>query len=245
MSVTSIEWADRTLNPWTGCEKVSPGCDHCYAETFAERWRGVPGHAFEHGFDLTMHMDRLDALLRVRKPSRFFVNSMSDVFLRGVPDKEIELLYLAMLGAPKHEFLVLTKRPERMRRVVASLLRFYKRAENVWWGVSIESNAYAWRADMLRETPAAVRWISAEPLLGPLDAVDLTGIDWLVCGGESGHGARPMEPAWARDLRDRCVAAGIPFFLKQLGGPRDKRGGEAAVLDGRRWLEYPRSAGAR
>jgi protein gp37 len=274
MSANSkIEWTEQTWNPVTGCTEVSPGCDHCYAKTLAERWRGVPGHAFENGFDLTLHPERLQAPLGWKKPRRVFVNSMSDLFHRDIPDEFIAQVFATMTFAAQHTFQVLTKRPDRMRRLLPKLAdgRVLGKAlsldvvirgdraqteavaghavarswpaKNVWLGVSIESNAYAWRADMLRETPAAVRWISAEPLLGPLDAVDLTGIDWLVCGGESGHGARPMDPAWARDLRDRCVAASIPFFLKQLGGARDKRGGEDAVLDGRRWLEYPRLAG--
>jgi protein gp37 len=247
---TKIEWTNETWNPVTGCTKVSPGCDNCYAETFAERWRGTPGHHFENGFDLTLRPDAIEKPLHWKRPRRVFVNSMSDLFHRDVPNWLIAKTFDTMLAAEQHTFQVLTKRPERMRR---DLTRYYELIErgmggerlpfvpypNVWLGVSIENNDYAWRADMLRETPAAVRFLSVEPMLGPVDKVDLTDIDWVICGGESGHGARPMDLVWARDLRDRCVAAAIPFFLKQLGGSRDKRGGDDAILDGRRWTEFP------
>ena len=232
MSANSkIEWTEKVWNPVTGCTEVSPGCDNCYAKTFSERFRGVPGHPFERGFDLTLRPERLQDPLRWRKPQRVFVNSMSDLFHKDVPDEFIEQVFATMYTGShcphRHTFQVLTKRPERMRRIVRRIYDGWSerlvpharpsRPSGIWLGVSIESNDYAWRADMLRETPAALRWISAEPLLGPLDRVDLTGIDWVVVGGESGRGARPMHPSWARDLHDRCVASGIAFFFKQWG----------------------------
>jgi protein gp37 len=252
MSKTTIAWTERTWNPVTGCTKVSPGCDNCYAERFAERWRGIKGHAFERGFDLVLHHDRLKSPLRVRKPSMFFVNSMSDLFHKDVPDEFIGSVFATMAEAVfcpyRHTFQILTKRPERMRRLLPLV---WETAEprggaalevvmrGVWLGVSIESNDYAWRAGMLRETPARVRFLSIEPLLAPVDHVNLDRIDWVIVGGESGPGARPMNLDWARDVRDRCVAAGIPFFFKQLGGVRDKRANEKAVLDGETWTQMP------
>jgi len=251
---TAIEWTDSTWNPVTGCTQVSPGCDHCYALRFAERFRGVPGHPFEHGFDLRLRPERLTQPLRWRKPRRVFVNSMSDLFHADVPDEFIAQVFAVMAASPRHTFQVLTKRPQRMRRWLshpAAQARVWEAARqlglavdgaswplpNVWLGTSIENNNYAWRADFLRRTPAAVRFISAEPLLGPLDRLDLTGIHWLITGGESGPGHRPCDPAWVRDLRDRCVAAGVAFFFKQWGGTRPTSGGR--LLDGRTWDEYP------
>lgn len=252
MSANSkIEWTERTWNPVTGCTEVSPGCDHCYAKTFAERWRGVPGHAFENGFDLTFHPERLKDPFRWRKPQRVFVNSMSDLFHRDVPDSFIEQVYATMLDASlcpySHTFQVLTKRPERMRRLVPSI---YAKAgetysdgkayiDGIWSGVSIESNEYAWRADMLRETPAAIRWISAEPLLGPLDRVDFSGIDWVVIGGESGHGARPLGLAWVRDIMHRARSVGAKVFIKQLGAVYARERGQAQDRKGGSTVWWP------
>ena len=225
MTKTTIEWTDATWNPVTGCTEVSPGCDHCYARRVAERFGG--SKAFPHGFNLTLHEDRLQQPRRWLKPRRIFVNSMSDLFHKDVPDAFIDRVFDTMNSAAQHTYQILTKRPERMRRVVADYYAYTEASSvgflrsvplpNVWLGVSIESNAFAWRADMLRETPAAVRFLSLEPLLGPIDAVDFTGIDWVIVGGESGPGARPMARAWVRDVRDRCVAAGIRFFFKQWG----------------------------
>ncbi len=253
---SKIEWTDRTWNPVTGCTEVSPGCDHCYARTFAERWRGISGHAFENGFDVTLRPERLSQPRAWRKPSIVFVNSMSDLFHRDIPDEFVARVFMEMLTGYGHTYQVLTKRPERMRRLVREIyenrfpfinfgeeMSFERRIPRaIWLGVSIESNAYAWRADMLRETPAAVRFLSVEPMLGPIDAVDLTGMDWVIVGGESGSGARPIDAGWIRDVRDRCVALKIPFFFKQWGGVRDKRGGEDAVLDGGRWVQFPGEA---
>lgn len=236
-SNSSIEWTDATWNPVTGCTKVSPGCDHCYAETFAERFRGVPGHPFEQGFDLKLWPSRLDLPFTWKKPRMVFVNSMSDLFHKDVPDDFIESVFTTMLGTPQHTYQVLTKRPERMRRWVANYLRFYKQPQNVWLGTSVESADYAWRADMLRETPAAVRFLSLEPLLGHIPAIVLRDMDWVIVGGESGPGARAMDPKWVRDIRDDCEYMGIRFFFKQWGGVRKKRAGRE--LDGRTHDEFP------
>ncbi|GAC1388064.1 MAG: phage Gp37/Gp68 family protein [Vulcanimicrobiaceae bacterium] len=221
MSANSkIEWTDRTWNPTTGCTEVSPGCDHCYAKTFAERWRGIPGHAFENGFDITLRPERLRQPLTWRKPQRVFVNSMSDLFHRNVPDGFIVDVFNAMGMAEQHIFQVLTKRPERMRRIVPEACYFIgaEPYPNVWLGVSVENNDYRWRIDMLRETPAAVRFLSCEPLIGPLDLRGkLDGIHWVIVGGESGHGARPMHPEWLSNIRDACQDAGVAFFFKQNG----------------------------
>ena len=246
---TGISWTNSTWNPVTGCTKVSPGCDNCYAETFAERFRGTPDHHFEHGFDVTMRPDRLDQVIRWRRPRLVFVNSMSDLFHASVSDAYIDRVFAAMLVAEQHTFQVLTKRPERMRRyfskvkersheivraafslslwknpddladILADRLSkpLHEAAPNMWLGVSIESNPYAWRADMLRDVDAARLFLSVEPMLGAVDEVNLTNIDWVIVGGESGFNARGMELTWARDLRDRCAALEVPFFFKQLG----------------------------
>lgn len=237
---SAIEWTDATWNPVTGCTKVSPGCDHCYAETFAERWRGVKGHPFESGFDLQLRPDRLQTPLSWKRPRRIFVNSMSDLFHRDVPDYFVAQVFDTMARAYWHTFQVLTKRPERMRR----LLRRWPwcEAPNVWLGVSVESVGFAWRVDMLRETPAAVRFLSIEPMLGPVRGLAFNNIDWVIVGGESGPGARPMNPAWAIDVRDQCTAAGVAFFFKQWGGRSPKAGGR--LLEGREWSQYPASGRA-
>jgi protein gp37 len=231
---TAIEWTDATWNPITGCTQVSQGCDHCYALTFAERFRGVPGHHFEQGFDLRLWPQRLKLPLTWRTPRRIFVVSMGDPFHQSVPDEFIRRIWGIMLQAHWHTFQVLTKRPQRMARLAPSL----PWPENIWAGTSIETSRYAWRADHLRRVPAAVRFISAEPLLGPLDALDLDGIDWLITGGESGHGHRPCDVDWVRRLRDRCQVEGVAFFHKQWGGRTHGAGGRE--LDGRTWDEYPR-----
>lgn len=274
-SRTKIEWTrggdgapGATWNPVTGCTKLSPaspGCENCYASTIAERFRGVPGHYFEHGFDVQLRADKLDLPLRWRRPRRIFVNSMSDLFHDQVPDDYIARIWAVMALAPQHTFQVLTKRHARMRSLLSSrefALKVFKTATtdldfgvigchfdqplpNVWLGVSTETQQWAdIRIPALLDTPAAVRWISAEPLLGPIDlrhmdldvrdmyqidaltgrntdmgrpCPDVASLDWVVAGGESGHGARPMHPDWARSLRDQCQAAGVPFFFKQWG----------------------------
>lgn len=228
---TPIEWATHTWNPVTGCDKVSPGCAHCYAETFAERWRGTPGHPYEQGFDLRLWPERLD--LRWRRPRTVFVNSMSDLFHEHIPDGFIAQVYETMLRAPRHTFQVLTKRPERLVELADDL----PWPANIWMGVTIENRRFTHRADRLRQVPAAVRFVSAEPLLGPLEGLDLAGIDWLIAGGESGPRHRPVRPDWITELRDRCVEEDVAFFFKQWGGVRSKTGGR--LLDGRTWDEVP------
>jgi protein gp37 len=230
---SAIEWTDATWNPITGCTQVSPGCDHCYALTFAERFRGVPGHPYEQGFDLRLWPERLELPFKWKKPRRIFVNSMSDLFHKDVPDAFIRRVFDTMVRADRHTYQILTKRPQRLARLGRSL----PWPPHVWIGVSVESNEYAWRADYLRQVPAAVRFISAEPLLGPVDELNLEGLHWVITGGESGIGHRRCDPIWVRDVRDRCVADGIPFFHKQWGGRTPKAGGR--MLDGRTWDELP------
>jgi protein gp37 len=232
---STIEWTAATWNPVTGCSKVSPGCAHCYAETFAERFRGVHGHPYEQGFDLRLWPERLELPLRWRRPRQVFVNSMSDLFHDGVPDAFVADVFAVMERASWHTFQVLTKRPERLVALAPDL----PWPPNVWIGVSIENRRFVHRADLLREVSATVRFISAEPLLGPLDGLRLDGIDWLIVGGESGPRARPMHPGWARQLRDQCREASVAFFFKQWGAhvpelemPGPPRG-SLAVLDAR------------
>lgn len=230
---SAIEWTEATWNPVTGCTKVSPGCAHCYAETFAERWRGVPGHPYEQGFDLKLWPERLEHPLRWRRPRMIFVNSMSDLFHEAIPEDYIAEVFAVMARAEQHTFQILTKRHERLGALAPSL----PWPENVWMGVTIENRRFVHRADRLRAVPAAVRFISAEPLLGPLEGLDLGGIDWLIAGGESGPRHRPVREAWIVELRDRCTATGVHFFFKQWGGARSKTGGR--VLRGRTWDEMP------
>jgi protein gp37 len=231
---SAIEWTNSTWNPVTGCTKVSPGCKHCYAETFAERWRGIPGHPYEQGFDLRLWPDRLDLPLTWKKPRTIFVNSMSDLFHEKVPLRFIRKVFCTMEKASWHMFQILTKRSERMAELSGEI----EWPSNVWMGVSVENTEYLWRARHLRLVPATVRFLSLEPLLGRLGTIDLSGIDWVIVGGESGPGARPMEPEWAREIRDQCLRAGVPFFFKQWGGVRKKKTGR--VLDGRTWDGMPK-----
>jgi protein gp37 len=230
---SAIEWTEATWNPVTGCSKVSPGCAHCYAETFAERWRGVPGHPYEQGFDLKLWPKRLDQPLRWKRPRTIFVNSMSDLFHEEIPDEFVEKVFQVMGEADWHVFQILTKRHERLLELGRNL----EWPPNVWMGVSIENRRFVHRADFLREVPAAVRFISAEPLLGPLGGLDLSGIDWLIAGGESGPGHRPVSEEWLFELRDRCLEDNVAFFFKQWGGARPKTGGR--LLDGHTWDQMP------
>jgi len=231
---SAIEWTDSTWNPVTGCTKISPGCKHCYAETFAERWRGIPGHPYEQGFDLRLWPDRLMLPLTWKKPRTVFVNSMSDLFHEAVPLPFIQEVFRTMGTASWHTFQILTKRSERLAELAASL----NWPPNVWMGVSIESADYQWRADHLRDLPAALRFLSLEPLLGPLSNLDLSGIHWVIVGGESGAGARPIEADWVREIRTKCYRQGVPFFFKQWGGVQKKRNGRA--LDGQTWDGMPK-----
>lgn len=276
MSASAIEWTDATWNPVTGCDRISPGCAHCYALDLAARLKGMGQAKYQRdgdpktsgpGFGVTLHPDVLDQPLRWRKPRRVFVNSMSDLFHEEVPDRYIEDVIGVMLGARQHIFQVLTKRPERMRDFLRERIAGDRGPANVWWGVSIENRRFVHRADLLRQTPAAVRFISAEPLLGPLVAdahhvrtpgmafdslrdewwewsddyegpdLNLDDIDWLIVGGESGPRHRPVHPRWVRDLRDTADFEGTAFFFKQWGGRTPKAGGRE--LDGRTWDEVP------
>lgn len=268
---TAIEWTGVTWNPVTGCDRISPGCDHCYALTLARRLKAMGSAKYQAdgdprtsgpGFAVTVHPGALREPLRWRKPQVVFVNSMSDLFHARVPEAFIAQVFAVMAATPQHTYQVLTKRPRRMRRLLASGAFCSKvdaaadglglelangldplpwPAPNVWLGTSIESDDYTWRAGDLRETPAAVRFLSLEPLLGPLPSLDLDGIHWAIAGGESGPGHRPVDLAWVRDIRDRCASQDVAFFFKQVGGPTPKAGGRE--LDGREWNEMPRVAG--
>ena len=236
---SAIEWTDATWNPTTGCSKVSPGCAHCYAERLSLRFGQstkpwTPANALEN---VKIHEGRLELPLRWRKPKRIFVDSMSDLFPELIPDWVVARVWKTMALAPRHQFQVLTKRPERMPDIVGRRVHEYGVLPNVWLGTSIENDRWVDRADRLRETLAAVRFVSAEPLLGPLPSLDLTDIDWLIVGGGSGSDHRPIRHEWVRDLRDRAGYAGTAFFFKQWGGRTSKSGGRQ--LDGRTWDEIP------
>lgn len=235
---STIEWTDATWNPVRGCTKISPGCKHCYAETFAERFRGVKGHPYEQGFDLRLVPEKLEEPLRWRTPKMVFVNSMSDLFHDGVPDAYIERVAEIMVKATWHTFQVLTKRSARLLHLLSNRLRFAAEAPNIWWGVSVEDKKHGLpRVDHLRVAPARVRFLSVEPLLEDLGDVELSAISWVIVGGESGPGARPMQYSWVTSIRDQCRRAGVSFFFKQWGGVRKARNGRQ--LDGRTYDEYP------
>ena len=235
---SKIEWTDATWNPVRGCTKVSPGCTHCYAETLAERFRGVPGHPYEQGFDLRLVPEKIVEPFRWGTPKRIFVNSMSDLFHEDIPDPYIGAVAGAMRLADWHTYQVLTKRSERMRDLLATTLRPAADLPHVWWGVSVEDRRHGLpRIGHLRDAPARLRFLSIEPLLEDLGPLDLRGIGWVIVGGESGHGARPMDPDWVRSIRDQCRASGVPFFFKQWGGLYKKRNGRE--LDGRTHDEMP------
>ncbi|MPZ22669.1 MAG: DUF5131 family protein [Dehalococcoidia bacterium] len=234
-----IEWTEATWNPVTGCTKVSPGCAHCYAETFAERFRGVKGHPYEQGFDLRIWPERLALPSKWKAPRLIFVNSMSDLFHPGVPDDFIQQVFKAMQEAGHHTFQVLTKRPERAAAMSAEL----PWPDNVWMGTSVESQRFVGRVEFLTGTGAQIKFLSCEPLLGPL-RLDLTGVDWVIVGGESGPGARPMRADWARDIRGQCQRGNVPFFFKQWGahdehGVRVGKWKSGRLLDGRTWDSLP------
>ncbi len=225
-SSSKIEWTDATWNPVRGCTKISPGCLHCYAETFAERFRGVPGHPFEFGFDLRLVPEKLGDPIRWSKPKRIFVNSMSDLFHEDVPDAYIETVCRVMLAASWHTYQVLTKRADRLAELLSGKLREAAQAPHIWWGVSVEDRKYGLpRIEKLRGAQPATAFLSIEPLLEDLGTIDLRKIDWVIVGGESGPGARPMEKDWVRSIRDQCGSAGVPFFFKQWGGVRKSETG--------------------
>ena len=238
LGATSIEWTDATWNPVTGCTKISPGCDHCYAERLSERFRGTPGHPFETGFDLTLRPERLEAPLAWRAPRMIFVNSMSDLFQKEIPAEFIGRVCDTMERAPWHTFQVLTKRSSLMRDFLKDRYGEARGPAHIWFGVSVEDRGRFSRIRHLRESPAGVRFLSIEPLIGRIGRLDLTDIDWVIVGGESGPGARPMDPDWVREIRDQCGEEGVAFFFKQWGGFRPKSGGRE--LDGRQWNELPR-----
>lgn len=235
---TTIEWTDATWNPTRGCTKVSPGCVHCYANVFADRFKGVPGNAYELGFTPRLVPEALPRPLTWGESLNVFVNSMSDLFHDAFPVSYLLRVANVMAQADWHTFQVLTKRHERMRELLSGPLRHAANLPHVWWGVSVEDRRYGLpRVDALRATPAKVRFLSVEPLLEDLGEFDLTGIDWVIAGGESGHGARPMQADWVRSIRDQCAAAGVPFFFKQWGGTNKKKTGR--TLDGRTHDEMP------
>lgn len=218
MGASKIEWTDATWNPVRGCTKVSPGCAHCYAETFAERFRGVPGHPYEFGFDLRLVPHKLAEPLHWKTSRMIFVNSMSDLFHEDVPDSSIVDVARVMQTADWHTFQVLTKRSQRMRDLLRTKLRFAAACGHIWWGTSVENRKHGLpRIEHLRAAPARIRFLSIEPLLEDIGTIDFRSIAWVIVGGESGPGARPMHRTWVRSIRDQCVAAGVPFFFKQWG----------------------------
>lgn len=233
MATSSIEWTESTWNPLTGCTKISPGCKHCYAERMSRRLQAMGQPNYANGFELTLHEGAVDLPLRWRRPRKVFVNSMSDLFHDDVPLEFIKRVFEVMASAHWHQFQILTKRAERLSAVSSSL----QWSGNVWMGVSVESADYLWRIDHLRQSHARVKFLSLEPLLGPLTEIDLDHIDWVIAGGESDPRARPMLETWVTEIRDRCVARGVPFFFKQWGGVWKKRTGR--VLQGRTWDGMP------
>ena len=234
---SAIEWTDATWNPVTGCTKITAGCENCYAARFSERFRGVIGHPFERGFDLTLRPDRISQPLAWRRPRMIFVNSMSDLFHKEIPREFIDRVFDTMEAASWHVFQVLTKRSTLMRDYLRHRYGDVKAPPHIWLGVSVENGAATKRIKHLQQSPASIRFLSIEPLIGPVGTMDLAGIHWVIAGGESGPNARPMDIDWARDIRDQCARPGVAFFFKQWGGIRPKSGGRA--LDGREWNELP------
>ena len=230
---SKIEWTDATWNPVTGCNKVSPGCKLCYAERMSKRLKATGMVKYRNGFEVTWHPEALEIPLRWRKPRTIFVNSMSDLFHYRVPDQFVRDVFAVMEQANWHRYQVLTKRPERVVKLDSDL----PWTTQIWLGVSVESDRYLHRIDLLRECGAATKFLSLEPLLGPLPDLNLESIDWVIVGGESGPRARPMEADWARDIQRQCEDAGVPFYFKQWGGVFKKRNGRE--LDGRTWDEMP------
>ena len=236
---SAIEWTDATWNPVTGCTKLSRGCDHCYAERFSERFRGVAGHPFEAGFDLTLRPDRLTQPIKWKRSRMIFVNSMSDLFHKEVPLAYVDQVFDTMEQANWHTFQLLTKRSSLMKRYLSKRYGKGRAPAHIWCGVSVEDAQAKGRIDHLRSAPAAMRFLSLEPLLGALGRIDFSGIGWVIVGGESGPGARPMNIEWVREVRNQCQSQGAAFFFKQWGGIRPKSLGRS--LDDREWNEYPGS----
>lgn len=240
--ISTIEWTEASWNPVRGCNKISPGCAHCYAEAFAERFQGVPGHPYEQGFDLRLVSEKLAEPLKWIRSRKIFVNSMSDLFHKDIPVEYIRQVCEVMRKADWHTFQVLTKRSERMRNLLNGSLSEFAGLGNVWWGVSVEDRRFGLpRIDHLRQVQGAkLRWLSIEPLLEDLGRFSLEGISWVVVGGESGHGARPVKAEWVRDIRSQCEEQSVPFFFKQWGGVFKKRTGRE--LDGQTYDDYPEIA---
>jgi len=231
---SSIEWTESTWNPLTGCTKISPGCKNCYAERMARRLQAMGLEKYRNSFQLTLHPESLSEPLQWKKPQMIFVNSMSDLFHKDVPADYIQQVFSVMRQAHWHAFQVLTKRAERLLELDLQI----EWPENVWMGVSVENQDYTYRIDLLRKSHAHVKFLSLEPLLGPLSQLNLDGIDWVIVGGESGPKSRPVRREWVTEIRDQCQRAGVPFFFKQWGGTRKKKNGRS--LDGRTWDEWPR-----
>jgi protein gp37 len=236
---SAIEWTDATWNPVTGCTKISVGCDNCYAARFSERFRGVPGHPFQSGFDLTLRPERLKQPLEWKRRRMIFVNSMSDLFHKDIPRAHIEAVFDTMERADWHVYQVLTKRSSLMQKFVNERYRDRVASRHIWFGVSVENVQAVSRIAHLQKANTGVRFLSIEPLIAPVGRLDLRNIDWVIVGGESGPGARPMDPAWAIDVRNQCLAAGVAFFFKQWGGRSPKTGGR--LLEGREWNQFPKT----
>lgn len=234
---SEIEWTDATWNPTTGCTKISPGCLNCYAERFAERFRGVRGHPYEAGFDLMLRPERLEQPLKWTSPKKIFVNSMSDLFHKKVPSNFVDQVFDTMERADWHVFQVLTKRSSRLRNYINKRYAAQPAPPHIWLGVSIEDGERKSRLKHLQDANASIRFLSVEPLVGPVGHLDLAGISWVIVGGESGPRHRSLKPEWVRSLRDQCLVADVAFFFKQWGGHRPKSGGR--TLDGAEWSQYP------
>jgi protein gp37 len=234
---STIEWTDTTWNPVTGCTKISAGCDNCYAERFSERFRGVPGHPFERGFDLTIRPERLTQPLAWTKPRLIFVNSMSDLFHKAVPRDHIAKVFETMEQADWHIYQVLTKRSSLLMKFLNERYQARRPPAHIWFGVSVEDQRATTRIAHLRRAKAAIRFLSIEPLIAPIAALDLESIDWVIVGGESGPRARPMDSRWVIDIRNQCLTAGVAFFFKQWGGRSPKSGGR--LLEGKEWNQFP------
>jgi protein gp37 len=245
MSKTTIEWTDDTWNPVRGCVKISPGCKNCYAKTHAERFRGVPEHPFEQGFDPALAPHKLTEPFEGKRRRKIFVNSMSDLFLENFSDEFLEMAFKVMQAADWHVFQILTKRPERMADLLTGKLSRFAACKNIWFGTSVEDAKYAALRipELLRVPVNGRRFLSCEPLLADLGSIPLDGIGWVIAGGESGPFSRPMDLDWVRSCRDQCLAANVPFFFKQVGGTRKKKTGKK--LDGRTWLQNPKFVTAR
>jgi protein gp37 len=235
---SAIEWTDATWNPVTGCTKISAGCDNCYAARFSERFRNVPGHPFETGFDLTLRPERLLQPLAWKRPRMIFVNSMSDLFQKEIPKAHIGAVFDTMETANWHTYQVLTKRSSLLMKFINSRYRTHPAPAHMWFGVSVENRTAASRIAHLQKANAGVRFLSIEPLIAPVGQLDLSGIHWVIVGGESGPNSRPMDLEWVIDIRNQCVAARVAFFFKQWGGRSPKTGGR--LLEGREWSQFPR-----